>query len=171
MKATIKTKRFAACPNGCELGRDGIGCVDHLIDRKGSAGPWYCEVCGHGWWLEFDGAGGLELSAWKEKLIRRIVMLELPPQTKPITILLKEQHIRFNADDEEDQDGLRYYYDEHTCPTNWMRVGAVVFDGREDPHGLFRFVRVIDDAEDRELHNGGAESLLASLSPVDAEAN
>lgn len=171
MKAELKTKRFVACPNGCEIGRDGVGCVDHLIDKKTSAGPWYCDVCGQGWWLEFDGVGGVDLRARAEKLIRRIVVLELPPQTKPITILLKEHHVRFHENDDEDREGLRYYYDEHTCPTNWMRVGAVVFDGDGDPHGLFRFVRVIDDAEDRELHNGGAEALLKSLSPVDAEAN
>jgi len=39
----------------------------------------------------------------------------------------------------------RYFYDEHTCPTNWTRdIVEIIFKGDHDPHGVFEFVSVID---------------------------
>jgi len=34
-----------------------------------------------------------------------------------------------------------FYYNEHTCPTNYLRdVVEVIADGEVDPHGCFKFV-------------------------------
>ncbi len=42
---------------------------------------------------------------------------------------------------------LTYRYDEHTCPTNYMRVQHVVVNGNHDPHGLYEFVRFVSNAD------------------------
>lgn len=34
----------------------------------------------------------------------------------------------------------RYFYEEHTCPTNFIPVPAVFFAGNDDPHGVFDYV-------------------------------
>lgn len=34
----------------------------------------------------------------------------------------------------------RYFYEEHTCPTNFIRTEAIVTDGDFDAHGVFRYV-------------------------------
>jgi hypothetical protein len=48
-------------------------------------------------------------------------------------------------DDPEAENHARYFYDEHTCPTNFMgEVEKVIdpADGDEDPHGIFAFVKM-----------------------------
>ncbi len=40
-------------------------------------------------------------------------------------------------------DSQRYYYEEHTCPSNFLGVEKVMDDsGDEDPHGIFAFVGI-----------------------------
>ena len=36
-----------------------------------------------------------------------------------------------------------YFYNEHTCPTNYMTevVKVISEDGNEDPHGIFAYVK------------------------------
>lgn len=36
-----------------------------------------------------------------------------------------------------------YYYEEHTCPTNFCGVEKVFFNGDDDPHGVFEFVDAV----------------------------
>ena len=44
-----------------------------------------------------------------------------------------------------DEDTRRYFYEEHTCPTNWLRdVEEVSIGDNTDPHGLWKFVAVYD---------------------------
>jgi hypothetical protein len=46
---------------------------------------------------------------------------------------------------EEFVENERYFYNEHTCPTNWLRdIEQIEFEGDRDPHGVFEFVSVED---------------------------
>lgn len=46
---------------------------------------------------------------------------------------------------EEYESHQQYFYDEHTCPTNWTRdIVEIIFKGDHDPHGVFEFVSVED---------------------------
>jgi hypothetical protein len=46
---------------------------------------------------------------------------------------------------EEYESDERYFYNEHTCPTNWLRdIEQIEFEGDTDPHGVFEFVSVED---------------------------
>lgn len=51
--------------------------------------------------------------------------------------------------DEEFQASKRYYFEEHSCPTNWLRdCVAVIEDGDTDPHGFLTFVRAVEVPQD-----------------------
>lgn len=52
---------------------------------------------------------------------------------------------------EEMQDRASYHYEEHSCPTNWLReCVAVIEDGDEDPHGFLDHVRTVQVPKDFE---------------------
>jgi hypothetical protein len=67
---------------------------------------------------------------------------------------------------EEDLDHIRYYYEESTCPTNWMqgKVHLLSLDGDTDPHHAFDFVaakthrEVWKDIDGREPSVRGSEN-------------
>jgi len=40
---------------------------------------------------------------------------------------------------QEEWEHRRYFYEEHTCPTNFVRVKQFLIDGDDDPHGIFEF--------------------------------
>lgn len=56
--------------------------------------------------------------------------------------------------DEIDPLDASYFYNEHTCPTNFIRCEAIVHDGNIDEHGVFTYVRSLwmtkNYAEDNE---------------------
>ena len=41
---------------------------------------------------------------------------------------------------EEESELAEFYYEEHSCPTNWLKPEMVYHDGDSDPHGLIEFV-------------------------------
>lgn len=151
MRVELKTKRFFTCPNGCACEM----VVEHLFSGscavtkeypKRQAGPWYCDECGQGWILTYDGnsidvrprAGGDD--ARKRK---HWVTLELAPQTVPVRFKVKG--IRFEPTVNEEV--VRYHYEEGTCPTNWLRdVAEVSIGDDDDPHGLWTVASIDDGA-------------------------
>lgn len=44
---------------------------------------------------------------------------------------------------EEMQNDKRYLYEEHTCPTNFISIPLISFNGDHDPHGIFRFEEAV----------------------------
>jgi hypothetical protein len=64
----------------------------------------------------------------------------------------------------EDND---YFYDEHSCPTNYVPVEAIFTPDDDDPHGVFEYVRTVwyprayDEAQDE----GSGDEFLRSLFP------
>lgn len=76
------------------------------------------------------------------------VVVTLQSITEP-KIVLKLNTWRYthsqNDTQEEYASHQQYFYDEHTCPTNWTRdIVQVIFQGDRDPHGVFEFVSVED---------------------------
>lgn len=138
--------RFFACPNGCKCRFE----VERLIERSGSAGPWYCDECGQAWRVVSDGeqvsvekaAGGVVMG---DGIARKcFVTLEIPPQSESIFFKVRatryEQTITPKIEEQN-----RYFYEEHTCPTNWLGdVEEIKIGDDTDPHGLARFVAVYD---------------------------
>lgn len=148
MKVELRTKRYFLCP---ECG-DHQFTVEHLFEgpcavtagaQKRTAGPWYCDNCGAGWRLSYD-ANGVDVEPHTDRQRTQYVILELPPQTEPVRFKVK--WFRFTP--EIDEDRARYYFQEHTCPVNWLRSVEDVSIGKDsDPHGLWK-LEAIYDAED-----------------------
>lgn len=132
--------RYIACP-ACGTGRHG---VSHLVALgRVTFGPWYCDACGHGFTGEVVDAHTVVTRPHGDRKVPTLVTLELPPQAGPVRFLV--EGMRFvpadGSDDGEDHDAQdAYFYEEHTCPSNWLGVDVVAPDGDPDPHGLFRWV-------------------------------
>ena len=43
----------------------------------------------------------------------------------------------------QDVPDRRFFYNSHSCPTNYVRVRAICVDGDMDPHGIFEYVRSV----------------------------
>lgn len=72
---------------------------------------------------------------------KRFDVLRLDPQDKPIFFIVE-------AFDPDQQEASRYYYEEGSCPTNYIsRVDTIIIDGDTDPHGLFEFMRSTEELE------------------------
>lgn len=83
---------------------------------------------------------------------KMLVLLELDTGDvtleNPICIVVEhsnyiERGKGYSTDLVEITEWLRYYYNSHTCPTNYLGVVAVVEGMSSDPHGVFRFKEVI----------------------------
>lgn len=44
---------------------------------------------------------------------------------------------------EDMQIDKRYFYEEHTCPINFISIPLISFNGDRDPHGLFNFEEAV----------------------------
>lgn len=59
-----------------------------------------------------------------------------------------------------------YYYNEHTCPVNFIPIEAVMTKEDNDPHGIFEYIRsewVPDDYEQTDPYD--KEEIIHSLFP------
>jgi len=87
----------------------------------------------------------------QNRKIEQVVQLEIPPQTKPITLYVKGQRFSDQPDpwsQDPPLSNLEYYYEEHTCPINYLHHALEVRLGDDaDPHGLARFVDVQECAQ------------------------
>lgn len=124
-----RTKTYAVCPS-C---KEDAGTVDHLLGQEVKT-SWYCDHCGQQYQLEFFKDGRVLISLDKGKKITTYDVLVLEPQAKPLYFIV--EGMRFEPGD----DDPRYFYEEHSCPTNWLRPEMVYHDGDADPHGVIKFV-------------------------------
>lgn len=60
----------------------------------------------------------------------------------------------------------RYFYEEHTCPTNFIRIPMISWAGNHDPHGVFQFVDAVwmtDEYQAAEQEGGTDDYLLEAF--------
>ncbi len=135
VNTTVETKHFINCPHCGSKSNQ----VSHLFNdgkQHTTFGPWYCDECGN---------------AYKGKVIGKNVYIEKTDgkKDKCLTMLRKDnaliifEDMYFNG--ELDLENKKYFYEEHTCPTNYLKVDMVVDlnDGDKDPHGIFEFITTI----------------------------
>jgi|SRR6185437_4520994 len=130
-----EVKNFVECPH-CNKSKNSVG---HLFseNKEISFGPWYCAECGNAFRGVVKGKD-VFLEKMSERKDSAIVFL------RSGNILLAVKGMYFNG--ELDVDNSRYFYEEHTCPTNYLKDVEMVIDlknGDTDPHGIFEFVGVI----------------------------
>jgi hypothetical protein len=166
MKRTVKrivkgyTKWFIRCPN-CNKSEHQ---VDHLtIGSKGTAGPWFCDEddCGSGFNLKRISSDEYEVELVDNETMKTVFILLQYKDDPEFQIIVEgiESHRKEAPEwllaSQEDPDGHHaYYYNEHTCPTNYLTgVYEAIYHGDHDPHGVFEFVRRLSDEERTELLN------------------
>lgn len=161
---TIEEQLFFKCPCGEDAFR-----FDHLRENWKSTGkkpysgwgPWYCEHCGTGWGgeVQFDPAE-VKVRKIAEKR-RQWVVLEVVPTEEPIRFqVLSEEYDHGEGYTDRN---LEYFYNEHTCPTNWIRdVKKIIVGSDTDPHGFARVVQSFSyDASDPRDEKGDSKWLLS----------
>ncbi len=135
-----ETQHRLVCPE-CKT----VGSTIPASLRNRQFGPWYCDNCGVGVTgkVDADGVVWLDTDTNKRKN-RTLVLLRLrQPLADGSVVHVVTEGMHFPDMELEIGQGDEYFYNEHTCPTNWMR-GVSLFDGTdEDPHGLFQWVATI----------------------------
>lgn len=128
--AVTYTKTFLVCPHCAHHTNSSI---DHLEAGR-HFGPWFCDECG-GSFLGVANGADTVLTKHHERQTKTLDLLVLEPTEKPIYFIL--DGIQFGEDGNKE-----YLYEEHSCPTNWLRnIRLVSVDGDIDPHGFMEFVR------------------------------
>ena len=144
VSAETYTHTFLICPS-CE---EETGCrVCHLFGNENWRifGPWYCGQCGAGFTGSIADDNSVSLTLTGEFHRDGWHLLKIDTSSGPLHAIFKGP---WYTDDE--QSHARYYYEEHSCMTNWIGDMVECFLGREeDPHGVWKYVRgMIADRDD-----------------------
>ena len=141
--ATVTTRKVELLCLACEK---PISTFDHLkVDQE--AGPWYCDHCGVGHYIKKKEAG-VFLTKNGGRKMNTLVLLKLRQQTdKPVHIVVEGvMYVSYGQDVytalQYQRDNDRYFYNEHTCPSNFLGV-RISENGDADPHGVFEHVETI----------------------------
>lgn len=139
MNDNIEIKRYVKCPACNEA-------AGHLYEElKDGTYKWYCD-CGNQYSFEYKDGNVLKVESTGNFFAKTRILLA----NDDIALIIKGNRYFTEGrltDDEHD----RYYYDEHTCPTNYMRDVIEVIDLRSmdtDPHGVFRYIKTIENDEE-----------------------
>jgi hypothetical protein len=142
----VEVKHYVNCP----LCNDYKFSFGHLIKevektkKKYSVGPWSCDSCGHK--FNFIVEKDLTISVRQNDEPPNVHGYSLLKSTnggEPIYFVIEDTWYRQNKTESlgEAISHKHYYYDEHTCPTNWIRgIEVIMFKQDQDPHGVFEFV-------------------------------
>lgn len=143
---------FIKCPH-CE---EKSGRIDHLFDQRTIVrfGPWYCDKCGGEYDGNVDEDNNVTTSKRENKKIITLNLLKIEGKEKNILFIV--EGMRFLKDDPDDiQSNTQYFYNEHTCPTNYIGGDVLaIIDGIDtDPHGFAEFIRCVDAPTDFDKDN------------------
>jgi hypothetical protein len=154
MIPAIVTHRYIICPY---CGEDEKR-IDHLEPARineSTFGPWSCDECGKSYRGKFTESGW-EIELLPEECKRVLVELQhhLHHDLKLIVWGLHFTGAVWNKDDSEEtyDDHHKFYYNEHTCPTNYLSGVVEIIEGdSNDPHGVFEFVRELSAEEQTKM--------------------
>ena len=137
VETLIEVKHLIKCPH-CESSKTRI---DHLFTKENksiSFGPWYCDECGKAYKGEVIGCDVFIEKIKDKRKDKCIVFLK----NSNVLIAIKSYYYDGKIENEK----FMNFYNQHTCPTNYLGV-EMVFDLNEneiDPHGIFEFVSVVE---------------------------
>lgn len=140
MSVIAEARYYVSCPN-C---KDGEWRVDHLDIPQDVW--WTCNNCLAQ--FHIHRAGRLEFVITPTGKRSTPVTVTLRSKTKPeITVKLNAWKYEHSQDDTPDEyfGHQKYFYEEHTCPTNWTsEIVQMECEGNTDPHGLFELIDIVD---------------------------
>lgn len=142
MKATLYQHDLIVCPwCGAQSGKQ----VDHLYRHKlpQRFGPWYCEECQQAFSGEVIAPGDITVEKTPEMAKKRSYLVLLRRDQSELFFVMK--HDQYVEHDGPNLGFARYFFEEHSCPVNWLSDCIAVIDaGDTDPHGFLRFVDVVE---------------------------
>jgi len=156
-----KTTSHFACPD-CGAPSSQL---DHIDRNNGSFGPWYCDECGIGVWGKFN-AGNLVLERHTQRKVNTLVLLRHHKDDVSLFIVVDGMLFQTEAEplDLGDSEGSsEFFYNQSTCPTNYLGVHAVIEGDDHDPHGVFQFVAQILRPDDFDAWNADWNVLFPQL--------
>lgn len=149
VSAEVHHERRLTCP---ECGRFSWP-MEHIFNDVGDRrqpvafGPWYCERCHWGIIGRAIDELTVEVERHTDRCIPTRVTLEGPQPadgSAPLRIVVEGRLFvegdRTPVIDDEQREQDRYFYEEHTCPKNFLHVLEVQQGDDRDPHGVFRYV-------------------------------
>lgn len=102
-----------------------------------SFGPWYCEDCGLGIQGDVTDEGACIERASDRKLNTLVLLCLYEPLKGGEDVHIVVKGMTFVKEGEEpDFDHDVYFYNEHTCPWNYLRLPLKAGEDT-DPHGVF----------------------------------
>ena len=135
-----KVRLYAPCLS-C---KDGSFRFDHL--KIGQEVRWKCDKCGVEIYLQRESEVETSVELTGNRNIP--ITVTLKSNTEPPIFAKINTWKYVHSQDLSDEDFIdheKYFYEEHTCPTNWFRdVEQISVNGDNDPHGLFEFVSIED---------------------------
>jgi hypothetical protein len=144
---------FLVCPwcgeeSGCR--------VDHLYGSASfqTFGPWYCHECRKPITGKINAPGDVDVrrdETCTRSFSRSMALLKFEGKDGPTYFVMDHDRYRDGTGegDDENQAHQSYFFEEHSCPTNWLReCVAVIQNGDCDPHGFLDFVRAVDVPHD-----------------------
>jgi len=140
MIVQAKVQLHIPCPSCVEGGWR----ADHLT--IGFSTTWSCQECHNEANIKRVSESDFEVTPNGRKETPVVVTLQSITEPKITLKLNAWKYAHSQGDSQEDyESNQRYFYDEHTCPTNWTReIVEIIFEGDHDPHGVFEFVSVVD---------------------------
>lgn len=129
--------------------------VDHLMseateEAPRSFGPWVCRGCnfmlngrvavvGDDVIVEAESVPNTRSTRHATGLV--LLRSDHSASQEPIYLVVKDRYVEVDVPMEEAAEHRRYWYNEHTCLTNWTdKIIAVIMGGDDDPHGAFQYV-------------------------------
>lgn len=103
-----------------------------------------------------------------QEFFETLTLLRLATTDGPVFFVISGIHIWEDSEtDEYLQSGRAYFYEEYSCPTNFIDVEAIYTPTEDDPHGVFEHVRTIwtPKAYPIAVAAGAGDSLLRNLFP------
>lgn len=134
MIPVVETTHYAVCPC-CQ---EQTSTIDHLLG-KDTTTWWYCDNCGERYEIMFKRSGEVYTKPMNERKEKHLVLL----RNGDIGLVVEGMSFSGSVPEEHHE----YYYNEHTCPTNYMKVVLAVIDLKhrdQDPHGIFEYVATLD---------------------------
>lgn len=159
IKTRSETKTYLCC---AKCGGD-VGTIDHLATYESLSTGWSCKACGVK--NEFVVSGGVIISQTiKENpdfTYKSLSLLQVRGTEPPVRFLVEGIYTTKDTSGKltiEDLNNKRYYYNEHTCPTNWLGVEKVELEGDLDPHEAFQFLAAWGPGDTDAIEQVGFES-------------
>lgn len=150
----VKQSLFFSCPH---CGKEDAFEVTHFLPdgKDRDFGPWSCETCGwrvHGYWHHATSSVTIA-RILEPNSIPGFVLLSVEPTVpgKKVYIVLRHSAYAAQLDPDDPDDlsnRLTYLFEEHSCPTNFVKVDCIACDGDLDPHGVLRFEAFTPAPED-----------------------